>query len=329
MRKLSQARPELMPEQVKEPFNMDKAIQYNSKSKNVFAQWSDDIHRILGTSADWSSPEFAQAVYDWQQKNGLVGKLTDAMLGPITLQKMAEVDSELGAKYKPRALYGAGKSTQPTKKILALKDKFIAASEKSGIPTWLLAGWSDVESAGHWDDITLSKQQGKEVGLFQVSQKEADRLGIDIDSITQSEDASIDAGIKLIKMREGDANKVLSAFPSLQNAFTQGSDLYWHLVMFCFSAGEGTAHEVLALMAKNNFVPKNWDDFTTFVETHARELHRGLYATKWAVHVARAEQVGQNAVNSGAAMAHKKNIRIKNAKLKARKIALEDSRIIE
>ena len=79
--------------------DLQNAIAYNTKSEETFKRHEDDIKRILNTTADWKSPEFAQAVYDWQQKNGLTGKWIDGKYGPVTMAAVANKDPALKQQY--------------------------------------------------------------------------------------------------------------------------------------------------------------------------------------------------------------------------------------
>lgn len=80
------------------------AVSYNTRSEETFKAHEDQIKKILGTTADWKSPEFAQAVYTWQKNNGLTGKWVDGKFGPLTMSALAKTDPELKEKYGQEAI---------------------------------------------------------------------------------------------------------------------------------------------------------------------------------------------------------------------------------
>lgn len=85
-------------------FDVPGAVNYNIKSEETFKQHEDEVKRILNTTADWKSPEFANAVYKWQKNNGLVGKWIDGKFGPVTMSAMAKLNDSLKEQYSSEAV---------------------------------------------------------------------------------------------------------------------------------------------------------------------------------------------------------------------------------
>jgi hypothetical protein len=80
------------------------AVSYNIKSEETFKTHEDKIKKLLGTTANWNTPEFAQAVYSWQKSNGLTGKWMDGKFGPLTMNELAKTDPELKEKYNSQSM---------------------------------------------------------------------------------------------------------------------------------------------------------------------------------------------------------------------------------
>src|SRR5271170_5599041 len=134
----------LIPE-VKPSFDVASAQSYNTKSKLLYQKYDADIKRLLNTSAEWESPEFAQAVYDWQGKNGFNGKWIDGKLGPATMGKMAQMDSSIKQSYDAySALKSKHANDKPYPKVLSLMGRVQSIQQQmnaTDIPLGMLMGW--------------------------------------------------------------------------------------------------------------------------------------------------------------------------------------------
>lgn len=102
--KPNELKPATAPQKLPTDFNPSTAVSYNTRSEETFKTHEADIKKILGTAADWKSPEFAQAVYDWQKSNGLTGKWVDGKFGPLTMSTMTKLNPELKEKYTADAV---------------------------------------------------------------------------------------------------------------------------------------------------------------------------------------------------------------------------------
>lgn len=303
--------------------NISSAISYNTRSRTSFSKFDAQVKSLLGTNSDWNTAEFANAVYDWQEANGLTGNQADGKLGPITGSKMAELHANLFTGFEAKDFYMAGKDTTPRKAVLGLSDDVARIQKRltaTDIPMWLVLGWIQAESGGRMNDLTTSAGFS-EVGLFQISAGEAKRLGVDTERVLVDLDYSIESGLNLIRMRQSDIDNILPKYPTLSGAFARGSDMYWRLVMLAFSAGHASVNQYLSVMSSQNFVPRSWGDFLTWASKNQIGFRRN--PLKWSTHVERAFQIGQNAVQQlGAAVQHKVATRVKNAKRRARLVVL-------
>ena len=273
-------------------FDVNAAIAYNTKSEQHYKQYEPEIKRVLSTSADWKSAEFAKAVYDWQQKNGLTGRWIDGKFGPVTISKMAQVDPALSKTYDVYAPYKAiHADDKPYKRVMALVPEIERIKGEMGandIPTSLLAGWVQVESGGKLSSRGLESLD--ERGLFQVSRDEAAAIGYDHDRIATDQDYSIQAGISLARYHANQIDRVLAKYPSMSQMIAKGSDLYWRMVFFSFSAGQGTAETLIGRMAASDRSFSNWDDVMQFA---AQNPHGYKHSTvRWSAHVQRAWDLG-------------------------------------
>ena len=278
-------------------FNVSEAMKYNTKSSKILNQFKDKINNILHNTDEWNTENFANTIYNWQKSNGIGGHQLDGKLGPVTMNQMAQKDAELNKTYKPYFFYMNAKPVEmPNKQVLSLKKQLNDISISTGIPLAMLIGWIQVESGGNNGNNTMSAGF-REAGLFQISQTEADRLKINLDKVVNDLEYSLRSGARLIKAHARDVDKSLALLTNISSGIQRGSDFYWRLVMFTFSAGEGTTLEVLTLMNKYKFVPKTWMDLIMFISSHPNELRKKFFATKWAAHVDRAFNIGYMAVN--------------------------------
>lgn len=306
-------------------FNETAAIAYNTKSQSYFKNYADDIKRVLGTSADWTSKEFAQAVYEWQKNNGLTGKWIDGKFGPVTMGKMVKVDSTLAKKYDVYSpLKEKHMNERPYKKVVSLISDVNRIRNEMGatnIPLNMLMGWIQVESGGRLHNLTTSAGI-REAGLFQISDAEAKAIGADQDRIMQDKEYAIRTGIQLAQHHAENLDRMLSKYPNVSRSFSKGSDLYWRMVMMCFSAGTGTVNQFLANMEANGEQPNSWDDVMRFAATHPGGYRHS--PIKWSYHINRAFSLGNQMVSHGAIANVKVLKRIKEARRAARKLVLDD-----
>lgn len=316
-----------MRQPVKQPaFNTSSALLYNAKSEQYFKPYEQYIKSILNTTADWKSPEFAQAVFDWQQKNGFTDKWVDGKLGPITIAKMTKTDSGLANAYDPYMPWKLKHiDEKPYRRVVALKDEVERIRNEMGatnIPLQLLMGWIQVESGGKVSDLTTAaKQLGWEAGLFQASRDEAYTLGLDKDKLLTDQDYSIRAGIKLAQHHAQNVDRILAKHPEAQNMFPKDSEMYWRLVFFSFSAGPGVAEELISRIVASKQLMTNWDDVMKFAAQNPHGFHHS--PIKWSYHVNRAWNVGNQAVGTKPSLASLISKRIKQAKKKAREVVMK------
>ncbi len=332
--KLAQLRPSqptpaapTAPKQVEQPmFDTNAAMAYNIKSKEYFKTTEADIKRILGTSADWTSKEFAEAVYDWQKNNGFAGKWVDGKFGPATMGKMTKVDSTLAKNYDAYAPWKLKHTNEkPYKQVASLTSEVDRLRKEMGatdIPLSMLMGWMQVESGGKLSSRGLESLD--ERGLFQISRDEAKAIGADHDKIANDQEYSIRSGIMLAQHHAQGVDRILSKYPSMASAFSKGSDMYWRLVFFTFSAGGGTTEALVARMAQSGETFSTWDDVMKFAAANPSGFKHS--PIKWSYHVNRAFNLGnQMAGTPQAAVASAKVLqRIKNAKWAARKLILDE-----
>lgn len=317
--------PQLKSVKLTPAFDFSSAQSYNVKSEQYFKPYAEGIKKILGTNSDWKSPEFAKAVFDWQQKNGLTGKWIDGKLGPVTVGKMTQVDSQLSNVYDPYMPWKMKHvNEKPYKRVMTLKDEVERIRNEMGasdIPLSLLLGWIQVESGGRVDDLTTSaKQLGWEAGLFQLSRDEAATLGADKDKLLTDKDYSIRAGIKLAQHHAQGINRILAKYPGSEKIFAKGSEMYWRLVFFSFSAGPGVADALVGRLVSSGQSISSWDDVMRFA---AQNPHGYKHSPiKWSYHTQRMWNIGSQAVGNKPAIAALVSKRIKEAALKARQIII-------
>lgn len=304
-------------------FDANAATTYNIKSEQYYKNYEDDVKRIINTAAAWNSPEFAEAVWVWQQNNGLSGKWIDGKFGPVTMGKMAQSDSQLNQKYDAYTQWKEKhKNEEPNKRVVELKPEIERIKTELGaqdIPTALILGWIQVESAGKLNDLTTSAGI-REAGLFQISDEEAKSIGADQDRIMRDQDYAITTGIQLIRHHEENVDRVLSKYSNIQQSMTKNTDMYWQLVMFSFSAGPGTMEKLITNMSHSNYVPNSWNDVMKFAAYNPAGYSHS--PVKWSYHINRAMNIGNKAIG-GTAMSKAVFIRIKQAKRKARSIRLK------
>lgn len=302
-------------------FNVQVAMAYNTKSEQYFKNYEADIKRVLGTSADWKSEEFANAVHDWQQKNGFSGNWVDGKFGPATMGKAVKLDQVLSKSYDAYAPWKSQHiNEKPYARVTSLKSEVERIRNEMGatdIPLNMLMGWIQVESGGKLSSRGLESLD--ERGLFQVSRDEAKAIGEDHDKIGSDQDSSIRAGIKLARYHANHIDQILIKYPSIAKAFTKGSELYWKLVFFSFSAGAGTADALVSRMQQSGEQFSNWDDVMKFAAANPSGFKHS--PIKWSYHVNRAFNLG-NQITGGPTVAGIVELRIKNAKRKARKLIL-------
>lgn len=303
-----------------EQFNINDAMIYNSKLEQAFKNYSDDVKRLLGTSANWSSPEFAKATYNWQKNNGFSGNLIDGKLGPATIGKMAKLDPELGKKYDAYAgLKSKYINEKPHQKVINLTAEVdrIRKEMNADIPLNLLMGWIQVESGGKLNDLTTSAGI-REAGLFQISDEEAKAIGADQDKVLEDQDYAIKTGIQLAQHHADKVDQVLSQYPIMKQTFPKGSDMYWRLAMFGFSAGDGTMIKFVHNMANSNEEFNSWDDVMKFAASNPSNYKHS--PTKWLAHIDKAFNIGNQITGQQQKMANKIFLRIKKTRKLARQL---------
>lgn len=323
--KISQLRPPQPKPAMPQPtFNVQAAIAYNTKSEEYFKNQAADIKRVLGTSADWKSEEFAKAVHDWQQKNGFAGNWVDGKFGPATMGKVAKLDPTIAKNYDAYAPWKTKHMNEkPYSRVTSLTSEVDRIRHEMGatdIPLNMLMGWIQVESGGKLSSRGLESLD--ERGLFQVSRDEAQAIGEDHDKIGSDQDSSIRAGIKLARYHADRIDQILAKHPGMSGVFTKGSELYWRLVMFSFSAGAGTADALVARMQQSGEQFSNWDDVMKFAAANPSGFKHS--PIKWSYHVNRAFNLGNQITGTQPAMAAYDLTRIKSAKRKARRLLLDD-----
>jgi len=303
-------------------FDIKAAVAYNIKSEQYFKNYETDIKRVLGTTADWKSEDFAKAVHDWQQKNGFSGNWVDGKFGPATMGKIAKTDPVLAKSYDAYAPWKAKHMNEkPYKRVMnytAEVDKVRREMNATDIPLGMLMGWMQVESGGNINSRGLASLD--ERGLFQVSKNEAMAIGADHNKIGNDPDYSIRSGIQLARHYADSTDKMLAKYPRMASCFTKGSELYWRLVFFSFSAGPGTAEALIARMEQSGQNISNWDDVMKFAAAHPHGFQHS--PIKWSYHVNRAFNLGNQIIGKPLATARVK-LRIKEAKRKARRIILD------
>ncbi len=296
-------------------FDLQSAITYNSKSQQYFKKYESDIKRILNVSVDWNTPEFAQSVYDWQQKNGFDGKWVDGKLGPHTIAKMASTDGALKDSYDSYAMVrDRHRDEKVNPMVLSLKDdvdRIRKEMNATDIPLGFLLGWIQVESGGRLNDI--SHGAGREAGLFQVSEGEAKAIGADQDRIMQDRDYAIKTGIDLVRHHE----KQLA--PTITQLFAQGSDLYWRLVFMGFVNGDAAVKELVRKLQASGQQINNWDDIMTWAQYNSPYI-AGHSSAKWLPHIERSFNLAKQIDKPVSASI---KLRIKKAKRSARIIILD------
>ena len=321
--KLSQVKPP-QPKPVSQPaFNVQAAVAYNTKSEQYFKNYASDVKRVLGTSADWKSEEFATAVHDWQQKNGFSGNWVDGKFGPATMSKLSKLDSALAKNYDAYAPWKTKHMNEkPYGRVASLASEVDRVRKQMGatdIPLNMLMGWIQVESGGKLNNLTTSAGF-REAGLFQISEDEAKAIGADQDKIMQDQDYAISTGIQLARHHADRADQVLQKYPNMQQVFPKGSDMYWRLAMLGFSAGDGTVSKLVANMANSGEVFKSWDDVMAYAASNPSGYKHS--PIKWTYHINRAFNLG-NQMTGGQERVARLNARIKNAKIMARKLILD------
>lgn len=311
-------------QQAKPAFDMQAAIAYNTKTEQYYKKYEDDIKRVLGSSAPWTSEQFAQDVYNWQTKNGFTGNWLDGKFGPITMSKVVKLDPQLSKSYDAYAPWrDKHVNEKPYKRVesyMGQVDRIRKEMGATDIPLNMLMGWMQVESGGNINSRGLESLD--ERGLFQISKDEAKAIGADHDKIGSDPDYSIRAGIELARYRAAGIDKMLAKYPRMASVFTKGSELYWRLVFFSFSAGSGTAEALIARMEQSGETISNWDDVMKFAAANPHGFKHS--PVKWSYHVNRAFNLGNQMAGQQAAVASVKvEMRIKEARRKARKLILD------
>lgn len=322
--KQPQPAPVLPPTQPEKPaFDVQAAAAYNAKSEQYFKNYENDIKRVLGTTADWKSEDFAKTVYDWQQKNGFSGKWVDGKFGPATMGKVSKLDPVLAKTYDAYAPWKSKHiNEKPYKRVQDLLPEVDRIRREMGatdIPLNMLMGWIQVESGGNVNSRGLAELD--ERGLFQVSRDEANAIGANHDEIGSNQDASIRAGINLARYHANRIDQIMGKHPRMDRFFPKGSEMYWRLAMLSFSAGTGTAEALVARMDESGETFSNWDDVMKFAAANPHGFKHS--PIKWSYHVNRAFNIGNQITGQQPAVANLKvQLRIKNAKRKARKLIL-------
>lgn len=309
-------------QQAKPAFDVQGAITYNTKSEQYFKKYEPDIKRVLGTSADWKSEDFAKAVFDWQQKNGFTGHWVDGKFGPATMGKVSQIDPTLSKAYDAYAPWKDQHTNEkPYKRVQNLTadvDRIRREMGATDIPLNMLMGWIQVESGGNINSRGLASLD--ERGLFQVSRDEANAIGANHDEIGSNQDASIRAGINLARYHANNVDKMLTKYPRMASIFGKGTELYWHLVLFSFSAGAGTAEALIARMEQSGAQISSWDDVMKFAAANPHGFKHS--PIKWSYHVNRAFNIGDQIAGKPAVANIRTELRVKLAAIQARKLIL-------
>lgn len=291
--------PTLQPSPVipSEQSNMAGAIAYNTRAETAFKSNAERIKQNLSTTADWKSLQFAQAVYNWQKHNGLDGKWVDGKFGPLTMSVMVKTDPALKNDYDPYSTWKMKHINDvPSNHVQNLApevDKIRKEMGATNIPLNLLLGWMQVESAGNLNSRGLASLD--ERGLFQISKDESNAINVDHNRVGTDIDYSIRSGIELAKYRANQIDKILSRYPNMIQTFTKDSDMYWRLVFFAFSAGEGSAELLVSRMSNSGISFSNWNDVMEFAASNQYGFKHS--PVKWSYHVNRAFDLG-NRLNS-------------------------------
>lgn len=312
-------------------FNVAEAVSYNTKNEPYFQKYEADIKRVLGTSSDWKSEDFAKSVYNWQEKNGLTGKWLDGKFGPITMDKLSKQDPVLAKSYDAyEALKTKHLNDKPYSRVMNLTaevDRIRREMGATDIPLSMLMGWIQVESGGRINDLTTSAGF-REAGLFQISEEEAKSIGADQDRILKDQDYAIRTGIELVRHHAAKLDQILAQNPKVQPYFskTANPDLYWRLVMFGFSAGDGTLSKLVTNMANSGQEFKSWDDVMRYASYNPYGYKHS--PIKWTYHINRAFNLGDQMVPQQQQQQQmvaniRAKQRIKNAKREARMLVLQ------
>lgn len=320
--RISQLRPP-QPKPAPQPeFDIQAAMIYNAKSEQYFKNYEFDIKRVLDTSADWKSEEFAKAVYNWQKNNGFSGNWIDGKFGPATMGKVSKVDPVLAKNYDAYAPWkGQHANEKPYNRVVSLTsevDRIRKEMNATDIPLNMLMGWIQVESGGNISSKGLASLD--ERGLFQVSRDEASAIGANHDDIGTNQDASIRAGISLARYHANHIDQIMAKHPSMAQFFPKDSDMYWRLALFSFSAGTGTAEALISRMEQEGEKPANWDDVMRFAAANPHGFKHS--PIKWSYHVNRAFNIGDQIVGKPA-VAKMISLRIKRARREARELFIK------
>lgn len=310
---------------VKPAFDVQAAMAYNTKSEQYFKPYADSIKKVIGSSAAWSSDQFAKDVYSWQTKNGFSGNWLDGKFGPATMGKVVKSDPQLAKTYDAYAPWkGQHINEKPYGRVANLKGEVDRIRKEMGatdIPLNMLMGWIQVESGGKMNNLTTSAGF-REAGLFQISEDEAKAIGADQDKIMKDQDYAIRTGIQLARHHADRLDQTLAKNPSMQQYFPKGSDMYWRLGMMGFSAGDGTVSKLVTNMANSGEAFKSWDDVMKFVSFNPSGYKHS--PIKWTYHINRAFNLGNQMTGQQPAVASVKiEMRIKEARRKARKLILD------
>lgn len=304
-------------ESEKPDFDVNSAVLYNSKLKQMFAQNEAIIKKNLNTTYNWESPEFAEAVYKWQKDNGITGKLVDGKFGPITMAAMSKIDPTLINNTDTKTVKTKS-NDKPYPRVIGLLDKVKAARQRLGatdIPLNLLMGWIQVESGGRLNDITNVKGgPGKEMGLFQISESEANAIGADHDKLTSDVEYSIEQGIKLARYHESNLAATITKY------YPKGSDMYWRMILQGFIAGDGFVKQLLNKLSASGFMPPSWEGILQFAQKVP--YIAGHSTVKWTNHLDKAFDMGDKIVQKINVATFNSNQRIKDAVKQARILAM-------
>jgi len=291
--KLSQLQPNLEKTAPQSAFDVEAAQNYNTKSEHFFKNYADEIKQILGTSADWKSPEFAKMVYDWQGRNGFTNRLLDGKFGPLSMARMAKNNTSLAKKYDPYAVWKAKHMDEkPHKRVISLMGEVDRIRKEMGaenIPLQLLLGWIQSESGGKLNSITTSAGF-KEAGLFQISEEEAKSIGVDQDRVLVDREYAIRSGIKLAQHHAGQVDRVLEQHPRMKQFLPQNSDMYWRMAFFSFSAGPSSMAKLIGSMDASRESFGDWRSVMDFAAYNSAGYKHS--PTKWLAHNERAWNMG-------------------------------------
>ncbi len=242
--------------QVSAPINLRRAIERNRfySIKLGWFAYFDRINPLLGFS-NYSPIEedFALAVASWQYQHKLEA---DGIIGPKTWKKMQVAIGLQSTSSKPKSSYQPGW----VRKLRPLLDRY-----RDDISLSLLLGWIAVESGGRIDRTTKLDERG----YFQLHPGESKDLKLNHKRLSTDSDYSIKGGIRLIQYYAKRAKAL---------GFNPDSHLFWRLVKFLHSMGQGAVKLFLDDMRQQGIDPtiSSWEIFKTYAAKNRQRIIRRI-----------------------------------------------------